>query len=117
MNEMEPNNYTQNKKLICDWTENNYRNHYRKVKIYVGQRMKIDKVHDLFSSEQSKWLEKTISFNIQKRIEATNDFEEDVYKLMNNAFYGKTMEIARNRRSIIRIGKNEDKVRLDGNRS
>ena len=36
---------------------------------------------------------------------------------MNNAFYGKTMEIARNRRSIICIGKNEDRVRLDGNRS
>ena len=33
-----------------------------------------------------------ISFNIDKRKEAKNDFEVDYFKLMNNSVYGKTME-------------------------
>ena len=37
------------------------------------------------------WLEKYINFNTQKN-KAENDFEEDFYELLNNAFYGKTME-------------------------
>ena len=42
-------------------------------------------------------MEKYIKFNTQKRNKAKNDFEEDFHKLFNNAFYGKTVEKARNR--------------------
>ena len=42
-------------------------------------------------------VEKYINFNIQKRNKAKNDFERDLYNLLNNAFYGKTMENIRNR--------------------
>ena len=49
--------------------------------------MVIDKVHELISFEQSKWLEKYMNFNTQKRNQAVNDFENDFYKLLNNAFY------------------------------
>ena len=58
--------------------------------------MVIDKVHEIMSFKQSKWLEKYTNFNTHKRHQAVNDFEKD-YKLLNNAFYGKTMEIVRNR--------------------
>ena len=49
--------------------------------------MVIDKVHELISFKQSKWLEKYMNFNTQKRNQAVNDFEKDFYKLLNNAFY------------------------------
>ena len=59
--------------------------------------MIVDKVHDIISFKQSRWLEKYINFNTQKRNQAVIDFEKDFYKLVNNAFYGKTMEKLRNR--------------------
>ena len=98
MNEIKPDNYTSTKKLICDWSDKkNYLAQYRMLKFFIRHGMIIDKVHNIISFKQSKWLEKYISFNTQKRNKAKNDFEKDYYKLLNNAFYGKTMENVRNR--------------------
>ena len=74
--------------------------------------MVIEKVHDVLSFKQSKWLEKSINFNTQKRNLAVIDFEKDFYKLLNIAFYGKTTEKVRNRFKIEFIKRNEiDKIR------
>ena len=59
--------------------------------------MIVDKLHELISFKQSKWLEKYKNFNTQNRNKAKNDFEKDLYKVLKNAFYGKTMENVRNR--------------------
>ena len=69
--------------------------------------MIVDKVHEIISFRQSRWLEKYINFNTQKRNQAVNDFEKDFYKLLNNAFYGKTMENLRNRLKIKFTKKND----------
>ena len=98
MKEIRPDTYVQTKKLICDWSDKkNYLIHYRMLKFYVRHGMIVDKVHDIISFRQSRWLEKYITFITQKRNQAVNDFEKDFYKLLNNAFYGKTMENVRNR--------------------
>ena len=97
MKEIKPDTYIQTSNLICDWSDKkNYLVHYRMLKLYIRHGMIVDKVHSIISFKQSRWLEKYISFNTQKRNKAKNDFEKDFYKLLKNAFYGKTMENVRN---------------------
>ena len=50
-----------------------------------------------------------IDFNTEKRKEATNDPDKNLFKLLNNAVYGKTTENLR-KRIKIRILKNEKDV-------
>ena len=101
MKEIIPDTYTQNKKLICDWSDKkNFLVQYRMLKFYVRHGMIVDKVHSVISFKQSKWLQKYMNFNTQKRNQSVNDFEKDFYKLLNNAFYGKTMENVRNHLKI-----------------
>ena len=108
MKEIIPDTYTQNKNLVCDWSdEKNYLIHYRTLKFFIRHGMIVDKVNDIKSFKQNMWLEKYINFNTQKRNQAANDFEKDCYKLLNNAFYGKTMENERNRLKI-KFVKNDD---------
>ena len=108
MKSIMPKNYVSHKKLICDWTDKkNYLIHYRMLKFYVRHGMKVKKVHSVISFRQSKWLEKYIDFITQKRNQAVNDFEKVFYKLLNNAFYGKTMENVRNRCKLAFIKRDE----------
>ena len=108
MKEIKPDTYIQTSKLICDFSDKkNYLIHYRMLKFYIRHGMIVDKVHEIISFKQSKWLEKYINFNTQKRNKTVNDFEKDFYKLLNNAFYGKTMENVRNRLKIKFVKKDD----------
>ena len=97
MKSIKPENYTKSKNLICDWTDKKkYLIHYRKLKFYIRHGMIVEKIYEIISFKQSRWLKKYISFNTQKRNKAKNDFEKDFFKLLVNAAFGKFLENVRN---------------------
>ena len=103
MKKLKVDSHTKCKKLIFDWTDKKkYLVHYRMLKSHVRHGKIVEKVYAVISFRKSKWLEKYINFNTQKRNKTKNDFEKDFYKLLNNAFYGKTMENVRNRSSSLK---------------
>ena len=62
------------------------------LKIYVRHGMVVEKVHEIISFKQSRWLEKYINFNTQKRNRAKNEFEKTFFKLLLNSASGKFLE-------------------------
>ena len=71
--------------------------------------MIVEKIHEIISFKQSRWLEKYISFSTQKRNKAKNDFDKDFFKLLVNAAFGKFWENVRNHLELELIKKDNVK--------
>ena len=54
--------------------------------------MRLTKVHRALRFDQSPWMEPYIRMNTELRKKAARNFEKDLYKLINNSVFGKTME-------------------------
>ncbi|KAK3801763.1 hypothetical protein RRG08_043778 [Elysia crispata] len=92
--------------------KNHYVLHYRNLQLYLGLGMKLKKVHRALRFEQSPWMEPYIRMNTELRKQATSAFEKDLYKLMNNSVFGKTMENLRKRVDVKLVrAHEEDKLR------
>src|SRR3977135_3828750 len=73
--------------------------HFKLLKFYLKMGMRITKIHSVIKFKQTCIFKQYIDDNSARRQAATDDFTKDLYKLLNNALYGKTME-------NIRFGKN-----------
>ena len=88
---------TKIKKLVCSFEDKKeYGIHYRYLKQALQLGLKITKIHKTIEFTQSDFMAGYINKNTQERIKAKTEFEKDLYKLMNNSVYGKTMENVRN---------------------
>ena len=81
------------KKLILNLHDKNkYVVHIGTLQFYLKHGLKLKKIHRAIKLEQKEILKPYIEFNTEKRKNARNDFEKDIFKLLNNAVFGKTME-------------------------
>ena len=62
--------------------------------------LKLRKVHQVIPSQQSGWMKAYIMLNTKLSKDAKNEFEKDVFKLMNNSVSGKTMKNIRNHKNM-----------------
>jgi hypothetical protein len=78
----------------------NYKTHYPNLKLYLSLGMKLLRVHRVVAFRQEPWLKPYVELNTKMRQQAKTDFEKDFFKLMVNAFFGKSMENVRKRRKV-----------------
>jgi hypothetical protein len=77
------------KKLILDLEKKiNYKIHYMNLKQIIDLNIKITSITRILEFQQSNFLAEYIQKNSLMRANATNEFEKDFFKLMNNSIYG-----------------------------
>ena len=88
-------------KLACNVEDKeNYPIHVLALKQALNHGLKLAKVHSVIEFRHEEWLKPYIDMNTELRKNAENHFEKDLFKLMNNSVFGKTLENVRNHRDI-----------------
>ena len=89
------------KKLVCDLhNKKKYVVHIKSLKQELNHGLKLKRVHRIIEFSQKAWLKPYNDMNTELRKLAKDDFEKGLFKLMNNAVFGKTMENIRKHRDI-----------------
>ena len=84
------------KKLVCNlFKKKKYVAH-----IIETHGLKFKKIHRVIEFNPEAWLKLYTDMNTELRKLGKNDFEKDLFKLMNNSVFGKTMENIRKHRDI-----------------
>ena len=84
--------------------------HVRNLQLYLNLGMVLTKIHRCLSFKQKAWVKPYIEFNTCKRKQATNEFQKAFHKLLNNSFFGKTMESVRKRKDVVLINRESQHI-------
>src|SRR5271156_3772252 len=95
---------TCNKLVGTCYNKTQYVVHFKILKFYLQQGLKITKHHQCIRFKQEAIYKEFIELQTQRRSEVDNDFEKGFYKLKNNALFGKSMENMRNRIKVRLVG-------------
>ena len=88
-------------KLVCNlFNKKNYVAHINSLKQALNHGLKLKKIHRIIEFNQEVWLKPYIDMNTKLMKAAKNDFEKDLFKLMNNSVFRKTMENIRKHKEI-----------------
>ena len=86
--------------------------HIRALDQALKHGLVLERIHKAIEFKQLAWMKEYIDFNTKLRTAATNDFEKDFYKLMNNLVFRKTMENIRKHRNIKLVTNREAYLKL-----
>ncbi len=99
------------RKLLCTLEKReSYVCYYTVLQLYVKLGFVITKIKRVLKFRQSTWLADYVQFNTDKRAQATNAFEKDFYKLLNNSGYGKLIQNNRKHRGVKALFPNAGKM-------
>ena len=81
------------KKLVCNLqNKKKYVVHIKSLKQALNHGLELKKIHRIIELNQKARLKPYIDMNTELIKLAKDDFEKDLFDLMNNAVFGKTME-------------------------
>ena len=98
---------------MCDLhNKTKYVVHVKSLKQALNHELKLKKVHRIIEFNQEAWLKPYIDMNTELRKLAKDDFQKDLFKLMNNAVFGKTMKNIRKHRDIKLVATDKKRNKL-----
>ena len=101
------------KKLVCNlFNKKKYVAHINTLKQALNHGLKLKKIHKVIEFKQEAWLKPYIGMNTELRKLAINDFQKDLFKLMNILVFGKTMENIRKHRDIKLVTSDKKRSKL-----
>lgn len=95
------------------YSKYNYVIHYVHLKTCLNHGLILKKIHRVVTFKQSKFLAEYINLNTELRKKAVTPFQQDLFKLMNNSVFGKTLEDTERRVNVKLVNQWQD----DANRT